>query len=188
MKEQSDPISLLFSLFFLLDRSTPGEKPVGKLAQLWSLFEVETPATAAKKAPIISLPVADSSLFPLCRDVLRLSNEERAKRKLQPLLFREDLNEVANAKAVDIAVKKYFSHRSPTYGSPFDFLKRLGISYRYAGENLAKGQSSAQEVVKDWMRSPGHRKNILFKDYSHIGIGVYPINQTSFVWTQLFWG
>ena len=57
--------------------------------------------------------------------------------------------------------KRYFSHTSPTYGSPFDMMKSYGINYRAAGENIAKGQTSAEQVMNAWMNSSGHRANIL---------------------------
>ena len=60
----------------------------------------------------------------------------------------------------------YFSHTSPTYGSPFEMMKNFGISYRSAGENIAKGYATPEAVVKGWMNSPGHRANILNKSFT----------------------
>ena len=67
----------------------------------------------------------------------------------------------ARQKSAEMASKGYFSHTSPTYGSPFDQMKANGVSYRSAAENIAMGQRTAEEVVKGWMESPGHRQNIL---------------------------
>ena len=67
--------------------------------------------------------------------------------------------------------KNYFSHTSPTYGSPFDMMKAYGISYKSAGENIAMGQRSPEEVVQAWMNSQGHRENIMNPNFTHIGVG-----------------
>ena len=77
----------------------------------------------------------------------------------------------ARQKSTDMASKGYFSHTSPTYGSPFDQMKANGVTYKSAAENIAMGQRTAEEVVRGWMESPGHRQNILTLDFTHIGIG-----------------
>ena len=80
---------------------------------------------------------------------------------------------------------RYFSHTSPTYGSPFQMIKAFGLSYRTAGENIAKGYASPQAVVNGWMNSSGHRANILNVSYTQIGIGY--VAQGNY-WTQMFVG
>lgn len=80
---------------------------------------------------------------------------------------------MAMVKAKDMYDNNYFSHNSPTYGSPFDMMKQFGISYRAAGENIASGQSSPAQVMNDWMNSPGHRANILNSSFSKIGVAYY---------------
>ena len=82
--------------------------------------------------------------------------------------------------------KNYFSHTSPTYGSPFDMMKSFGISYTAAGENIAKGQNSPQSVMNAWMNSSGHRANILNKSYNQIGVGVAKDSRGNLYWTQMF--
>jgi uncharacterized protein YkwD len=82
-----------------------------------------------------------------------------------------------------MAVNHYFSHNSPTYGSPFEMMRKFGISYTAAGENIAKGQRTPQEVVAAWMNSAGHRANILNKNYTHIGVG---FEENGYIWTQQF--
>ena len=89
----------------------------------------------------------------------------------------------AREKSIDMQKNNYFSHTSPTFGSPFDRLKALNIQYRTAGENIAKGQRSASEVVTAWMNSEGHRANILNESYTHIGVGFV---QDGYIWTQQF--
>ena len=80
---------------------------------------------------------------------------------------------------------QYFSHTSPTYGSPFDMMKQFGISYRTAGENIAMGQQSPQAVVDAWMNSEGHRANILNSSYTQIGMGYVADGN---YWSQMFIG
>ncbi|WP_254636359.1 CAP domain-containing protein, partial [Bacillus sp. GbtcB15] len=76
--------------------------------------------------------------------VVQLVNQERAKAGLRPLTHRADVKNVAQKKAEDMINSNYFSHTSPNYGSPFNMLKTFGISYSYAGENIAKGQKTPQ--------------------------------------------
>ena len=77
----------------------------------------------------------------------------------------------------------YFSHTSPTYGSPFDMMRDFGVSYKSAGENIAMGQTTAEQVVDAWMNSEGHRKNILNANYTHIGVG---FSKGGNYWSQMF--
>jgi uncharacterized YkwD family protein len=116
-------------------------------------------------------------------EVLNLVNAERSKQGLKPLKMNTTLNKSAQAKAKDMHDKKYFDHNSPTYGSPFDQMKQFGYSYSYAGENIAMGQRSPQEVMKAWMNSAGHRANILSPNFTEIGIGYYSDGN---YWVQQF--
>ena len=117
--------------------------------------------------------------------VLELVNAERAKNGLAALQMDESVRKVARIKSADMSQNNYFSHTSPTYGTPFEMLKSYGISYRSAGENIAAGYTSPEAVVKGWMNSSGHRANILNASYTHIGIG-YEAN--GHYWTQMFIG
>lgn len=117
------------------------------------------------------------------KKVVELTNAERAKAGLAPLEIYEPLMKVAQQKSDDMAAKNYFSHTSPTYGSPFDQMKAAGISYRAAGENIAQGQRTPEEVVQAWMNSEGHRANILNGSYTHIGVGYVADGN---YWTQQF--
>lgn len=119
------------------------------------------------------------------QQVVELTNQERAKYGLKPLAIDYELSRVAREKSRDMAVNNYFDHNSPVYGSPFDMMRSYGINYRTAGENIAKGQRSPQEVVNAWMNSPGHRANILSADFTHIGVGY--VSQGNH-WTQQFIG
>lgn len=87
-------------------------------------------------------------------------------------------------------INGYFSHKSPTYGTPFQMMKSLGITYQNAGENIASGYSRPNTVVQAWMDSPGHRTNILKPEYTHIGVGYFYTHGGNFhhFWTQEFIG
>lgn len=124
-----------------------------------------------------------SSLSQFEQQVITLTNAERAKEGLSALQADTKLMQSARAKSDDMAKNNYFSHTSPTYGSPFDQMKSLGISYKAAAENIAQGQKTPQEVVQAWMDSPGHRANIMNGSYTHIGVG-YSANGN--YWTQQF--
>lgn len=123
----------------------------------------------------------DSSVSSIEKEVVRLVNIERQKAGLSPLKIDTELSKVARLKSEDMKKKGYFSHTSPTYGTPFDMLKQFNISYKSAGENIAKGQRTAEAVVNAWMNSEGHKRNILSKSFTHIGVGF-----SSNHWTQLF--
>lgn len=118
--------------------------------------------------------------------ILNLVNAERKKAGVQPLTLSDKLTNVANIKAKDMADKNYFSHDSPTYGSPFDMMKKFGISYSYAGENIAAGQKTAEEVMNSWMNSSGHKANILNKNFTQLGVGFYRGGQYGTEWVQMF--
>ncbi len=131
----------------------------------------------------INIPELDASVLSFESEVVRLVNLERAKQGLSPLTQDWQLSRVARYKSQDMRDLGYFSHTSPTYGSPFDMMKSFGISYRTAGENIAKGYSTPEAVVKAWMNSPGHRANILNSTYTHIGVGYVASGN---YWTQMF--
>lgn len=118
--------------------------------------------------------------------VIQLTNQQRAKYGLKALTPNWELSRVARYKAMDMRDKKYFSHTSPTYGDPFTMMKNFGISYRAAGENIAAGQSTPQEVVNAWMNSPGHRANILSTTFTQIGVGYAKGGSMQYYWSQMF--
>lgn len=119
-------------------------------------------------------------------EVLRLVNQERKKQGLNELVLNHTLNGIATKKAEDMRNNNYFSHQSATYGSPFEMLQRFGVKYQSAGENIAAGQKSAQQVMNDWMNSSGHRANILNKNYTELGVGYVEGGTYGTYWVQLF--
>ena len=119
-------------------------------------------------------------------EVLRLVNAERSKQGLKLLKMNWELSRIARLKSEDMAIKKYFDHQSPTYGSPFDMIKSFGIKYQTAGENIAMGQKTPAAVMTGWMNSPGHRANILNANFAELGIGIAKNSSGTLYWTQMF--
>ncbi len=133
----------------------------------------------------INIPSLDSSVSAYEQEVVRLVNEIRKENGLSALTHDWELSRVARYKSQDMRDLAYFSHTSPTYGSPFDMMKSFGISYRTAGENIAKGYKTPAAVVDGWMNSSGHRANILNSSFTHIGVGYVASGN---YWTQMFVG
>ena len=119
------------------------------------------------------------------RQVVSLVNAERAQYSLPALTLNSDLCSYARVKSDDLRAGGYFSHESPTYGSPFAMMQSFGVSYTYAGENIAMGYGSPAAVVSAWMNSPSHRANILSASFTQTGVG-YAANGG--YWTQWFIG
>ena len=132
---------------------------------------------------VINIPTTDSNVTSYEQEVIRLVNQKRAENGLRALTYDWELARVARYKSQDMKDKRYFSHTSLTYGSPFQMMKSFGISYRTAGENIAKGYATPEAVVNGWMNSSGHRANILNSSFTHIGVG-YVANGN--YWTQMF--
>ena len=103
--------------------------------------------------------------------LINLINGERTKMGLNPLKVDYELSRVARIKSEDMRTNNYFSHTSPTYGSPFQMMKDFGINYRGAGENIAR-TSSVDRAHTGFMNSEGHRNNILNANFTHIGVGI----------------
>jgi uncharacterized YkwD family protein len=140
------------------------------------------PATPPAKQPTTQ---ATTGINKVALQVIDLTNVERKKNGLPPLKADASLSNVAQTKSNDMEAKHYFSHTSPTYGSPFDMMRDFGVTYKSAGENIAMGQTTAQQVVTAWMNSEGHRKNILSPNYTNIGVG---FTSNGNYWSQMFIG
>lgn len=119
--------------------------------------------------------------------MVTLVNRERAKAGLQPLQVDLRLVELARMKSKDMIDLNYFSHTSPTYGSPFDMMKKAGVEYYTAGENLA-GASTVEKAHEALMQSDGHRRNILNPSFTHIGVGIVKGGSYGMMFTQMFIG
>lgn len=121
------------------------------------------------------------------KEVFNLINKQRTNNGLQALKVDEEVQRVARIKAEDMVANNYFSHQSPTYGSPFDMLKSFKISYRTAGENIA-ANSSNSGAVNSWMNSSGHKANILNSNFNYTGIGVVSSSKYGKIFVQMFIG
>ncbi len=163
----------------------PEEKPEVRPEEKPEVTPDVKPDVTPEEKPEVT-PEGNFSAFQ--KEVLDLVNAERTKRGLAPLTLDAKLSNVATIKSQDMIDKNYFSHNSPTYGSPFDMMKQFGISYKAAGENIAYGQKTPKEVMNAWMNSNGHRKNILSSDFTHLGVGVAKKSNGTIYWTQMFIG
>ena len=104
--------------------------------------------------------------------ILASMNEERARRGLEPLTLNSRLTQAAYDRTNDMFAKRYFDHESPDGIEPFTWVRQRGYRYRTIGENLALGYRSGGAVVDGWMRSPGHRANILQRSFNEVGIAI----------------
>ena len=118
--------------------------------------------------------------------ILKEVNIEREKNHLKPLKIDNRLNKIAVIKAKDMAREKKMSHTSKKFGVTFNLIKKEGISYTKAAENIASGHKTPEFVVERWLKSKGHHKNILGKDYRFIGIGKATDNDGKIYWVQIF--
>lgn len=152
-----------------------------------------TPTPAPERQPEQNAP-ADNDRSPAApvqrlsdqeQRMVELVNSERTKNGLPALTIDLEVARVARVKSQDMVDNNYFSHNSPTYGSPFDMMKSFGIEYLHAGENLA-GNQTVDKAHTALMNSSGHRKNILNQDFTHIGIGVKASDRYGYIYTQMF--
>lgn len=137
------------------------------------------------------IPDAEDKLKPslpaIAQQVVDLVNEERAKVGLGALSIDIDLCEAALVRAEEINSK--FSHTRPDGRNCFTALDEAGVDYIRAGENIALGQYTAEEVMEDWMNSPSHKANIVSEKYHRIGVSVIPSTNSryrGYAWTQEF--
>ena len=121
------------------------------------------------------------------KEVFNLINQQRTNNGLSALKVDSEVQRVARIKAEDMVTNNYFSHTSPTYGSPFDMLKSFKISYKTAGENIA-ANSSNSGAVNAWMNSSGHKANILNSSFNYTGIGVVNSYKYGKIFVQMFIG
>ncbi|AWI05365.1 CAP domain-containing protein [Clostridium drakei] len=147
-----------------------------------------TTGGAAQGTNIPKTPSAQTNSSTLSsseQQMIKMVNDARAQNNLPALKVDTQLCNVARIKAQDMIDNNYFSHSSPKYGSPFDMMKSFGIKYVSAGENIA-GNQSVQNAQNALMNSPGHRKNILNPDFTHIGIGIRQGGPYGNMFSQMF--
>ncbi|MFH1832578.1 MAG: CAP domain-containing protein [Candidatus Levyibacteriota bacterium] len=106
------------------------------------------------------------------QELLLFTNQNRQKENVKPLVLNEELSQAASLKAQDMFNKDYWAHNSPLGTTPWFFIKETGYDYTYAGENLARGFNSSQDIVKAWMESKSHKENMLSANYQDVGFAV----------------
>ena len=133
-------------------------------------------------------PPGDTSMSPSelakALEVLDLVNQIRQQNGLGTLTWDNTAAEVAYRHSLDMDVRDFFAHTNPDGDSPGDRLTAGGVAWTAYGENIAMGYATAQDVMDAWMNSPGHRDNILYPNFTHLGVGVHENGSTW--WTQNF--
>jgi len=166
-------------------QTTPAKQP--QTQQQTAQQTTKQPTQATAQQPTQQTTTAVSGLTAAEQQMLNLVNQERARAGLKPLQADLQLTKLARLKSQDMINKNYFSHTSPTYGSPFDMMKSNGVTYKTAGENIA-GNQSVQAAHTALMNSSGHRANILNANYTHVGIGIVQGGPYGMMFTQMFVG
>ena len=156
----------------------PSSIPASSAGSLWPKPSSSRPVSSSKPSGNSNLTFAEK--------VVELVNDERQKAGLSPFSIDRAAERAALVRAKEIEIS--FAHTRPNGSSFSTALTEEGVKYRAAGENIAWGQRSPQEVVQGWMNSPGHRANILNQNYTSIGVGHYKNASGTNYWVQLFIG
>ncbi len=134
----------------------------------------------------VYITAQESSFDDWSKQILELTNAEREKNGLNPLEWDDSLAELAKSHCNDMIEREYFAHNTPDGKTPFERMREAGISYWSAGENIAAGQHSPEAAFEAWMNSEGHKKNILNKDFEHMGVSVVKGGKYGIYWAQEF--
>ena len=134
----------------------------------------------------VTITSQESDFANWAREVLKLTNDERVMRGLNPLKWNDELAALAMMHCEDMINRSFFAHNNPDGLTPFDRMKNAGISYYAAGENIAAGQYSPKAAVEAWMNSEGHRENILNPDFKCLGVSVVKGGKYGIYWAQEF--
>lgn len=132
-----------------------------------------------------SSPTASTSDAAMAAEVLRLVNVERKKAGCDPVHRDGRLEKASRLHSEDMATNRYFGHDSRDGRSPWDRMRAQGYHHG-SGENIAAGQRSAAAVMESWMKSAGHRRNILSCDSKAMGVGIARGGPYGVYWTQGF--
>lgn len=162
-------------------------RPMSTSAPAPAATAAPKPAPAVTTKPNTSAPGAlkPDGVNTEEQQLLDLVNKARKDAGLHTLVFDMEVMKVARLKAKDMVDKNYFSHQSPTYGSPFDMLRKFNVSFKSAGENIA-GNQTVDAAFKAWMNSPGHKANILSGNYNYCGFGIAPGSSYGKIFVQMF--
>lgn len=175
--------------YYYYYRTIPGVKPT-QPTQPTQPSQPTQPTQPAKPAPAPNAPTTPAPSSGLTADeakMVNLVNQARTGQGVKALSVNSQLVTLARRKSQDMVDKNYFSHTSPTYGSPFEMMKNAGVKYSTAGENIA-GAATVESAHQNLMNSPGHRANILNSSFTQIGIGIVSGSQYGKIFTQMFIG
>lgn len=166
-------------------KETPSKETPSKEAPSKTTPKTTTPSKGASGQSVEITAVSDVSKDE--QALLDLVNKARKDAGVEPLAFDENLLKIARLKASDMVSNDYFSHQSPTYGSPFDMMRQFDNSFKTAGENIA-GNKTVEGAFKAWMGSDVHKKNILNGSFAITGIGIVSSNTYGKILVQQFIG
>ena len=153
------------------NNSPPSNISVGVAPTNANVSLSENPAFQQVAVSVAGGKYSDKANFTIT-DLLIYSNQHRASAGLNNLIAHQKLNHSAQLKCEDMVKNNYWSHIAPSGSEPWVFFEKVEYKYSVAGENLAYGYTSSSATVEGWMISPGHRENLLRKDYVHVGFGV----------------
>lgn len=160
------------------------EKPSAGIPETETLPQTTKPILTTRPPMQTTKPADNTHSLTYAEQVVKLVNKERVKAGLKEVVLERDIEKAAIIRAKEI--EKSFSHTRPNGSNFSTVLKESGIRYRSAGENIAWGQISPEEVMNGWMNSKGHRANILNARFTKIGVGYYRSSSGRNYWTQLF--
>ncbi len=169
-----------------LGGAAPARGAPSESANTWvTKLEDKAPSGSYEKAPKGALAGRDYSTASLSPEKARdLINQYRRAKGLKPLTLNAELTSAAKAHARDLARWDRISHFGSDGSNPWDRVKRTGYNAQVTAENVGTGQASFDEVLKGWKESPGHNKNLLMRDASHMGIALVQDPKTEF---KSFW-
>jgi uncharacterized protein YkwD len=161
------------------------EKAPAVAGQQYAKLDDQAPQGSYEKAPTGALSDRDYTHTALDPEKARdLINQYRHDKGLKPLKLNAELTEAAKAHSRDLAKWDRISHYGSDGSNPWDRVKRTGFKARLAAENVGTGQIDFQEVMRGWKESPGHNKNLLLTDATHMGIALVQDPRTEF---KSFW-
>lgn len=135
-----------------------------------------------------SVMVATEPTTAQVTELLRLTNAERQRAGLSPLRLSTSLSRAAQTHAQDLVRSRMFSHQGSDGSQPSDRARSAGYRYASLGENIAAGHATPSATLRQWMNSPGHRSNILKRDFTEVGFGYVsdPSTPYRYYWVQVF--
>ncbi|MET7641689.1 CAP domain-containing protein [Streptomyces sp. NPDC005438] len=148
--------------------------------------EAETPSSPppSEDEPATGSPASADTETATEATVLSLVNQRRARAGCQPVTASPQLTELARDFSKSMASEDFFDHTSPDGKTPWQRAEEQGVK-NLGGENIARGQADAEAVMRTWMKSPGHRQNILNCEHRSLGVGVH-FGEGGPWWTQEF--